>query len=128
MRDQLNVGVSSKGRDTAHEDSRDSLTPRLHQDTMGSSFLTATSVPSSQYFTLQTVFIAENELWVITPFMAYGFGPRSHLRSNFVDGTERADHRVYSARHAESAGIHHHMGYVHRYAAGARDAILQICG
>ncbi|XP_024128544.1 STE20-related kinase adapter protein alpha isoform X1 [Oryzias melastigma] len=153
----------------AHEDSRDSLTPRPHQDTMGS-FL-----PDSNLYELlavlgkgldnlmtvnlarykatgehvairridlesctndmvtylqselhvsklfhhpsilpyKSVFIAENELWVITPFMAYG-SARDLICSNFVDGMSEQTIAYILHGMLKALEYIHHMGYVHR--------------
>uniref|UniRef100_A0A3B3CLI4 STE20-related kinase adapter protein alpha n=2 Tax=Oryzias melastigma TaxID=30732 RepID=A0A3B3CLI4_ORYME len=159
-------GVSLRN---AHEDSRDSLTPRPHQDTMGS-FL-----PDSNLYELlavlgkgldnlmtvnlarykatgehvairridlesctndmvtylqselhvsklfhhpsilpyKSVFIAENELWVITPFMAYG-SARDLICSNFVDGMSEQTIAYILHGMLKALEYIHHMGYVHR--------------
>uniref|UniRef100_A0A3P9H781 STE20-related kinase adapter protein alpha n=2 Tax=Oryzias latipes TaxID=8090 RepID=A0A3P9H781_ORYLA len=153
----------------AHEDSRDSLTPRPHRDAMGS-FL-----PDSNLYQLlavlgkgldnlmtvnlarykatgehvairridlesctndmvtylqselhvsklfhhpsilpyKSVFIAENELWVITPFMAYG-SARDLICSNFVDGMSELTIAYILHGMLKALEYTHHMGYVHR--------------
>ncbi|XP_034450062.1 STE20-related kinase adapter protein alpha isoform X1 [Hippoglossus hippoglossus] len=61
----------------------------------------------------KSVFIAENELWVITPFMAYG-SARDLICSHFTDGMTELTISYILLGMLKALEYIHHMGYVHR--------------
>lgn len=61
----------------------------------------------------KSVFIAENELWVITPFMAYG-SARDLICSHFSDGMAELTIAYILLGMLRALEYIHHMGYVHR--------------
>ncbi|KAM9779674.1 STE20-related kinase adapter protein alpha isoform 2-T2 [Neosynchiropus ocellatus] len=61
----------------------------------------------------KTVFIAKNELWVITPFMAYG-SARDLICSHFPDGMNELTIAYILLGMLRALEYIHHMGYVHR--------------
>uniref|UniRef100_A0A8D3AA75 STE20-related kinase adapter protein alpha n=1 Tax=Scophthalmus maximus TaxID=52904 RepID=A0A8D3AA75_SCOMX len=61
----------------------------------------------------KSVFIAENELWVITPFMAYG-SARDLICSHFADGMSEQTISYILLGMLKALEYIHHMGYVHR--------------
>eukprot|EP00064_Thunnus_orientalis_P010456 superscaffoldBa00001424_g10482 len=62
----------------------------------------------------KSVFIAENELWVITPFMAYG-SARDLICSHFTDGMSELTIAYILLGMLKALEYIHHMGYVHRF-------------
>ncbi|XP_028843544.1 STE20-related kinase adapter protein alpha isoform X2 [Denticeps clupeoides] len=61
----------------------------------------------------KSVFIAENELWVITPFMAYG-SARDLISSHFTEGMSELSIAYILLGVLRGLEYVHHMGYVHR--------------
>lgn len=61
----------------------------------------------------KSIFIAENELWVITPFMAYG-SARDLICSHFADGMGELTIAYILLGMIKALEYIHHMGYVHR--------------
>uniref|UniRef100_A0A3B4A4N1 STE20-related kinase adapter protein alpha n=1 Tax=Periophthalmus magnuspinnatus TaxID=409849 RepID=A0A3B4A4N1_9GOBI len=61
----------------------------------------------------KSIFIAENELWVITPFMAYG-SARDLICSHFTDGMGELTIAYILLGMLKALEYIHHMGYVHR--------------
>ncbi|XP_032392910.1 STE20-related kinase adapter protein alpha isoform X1 [Etheostoma spectabile] len=61
----------------------------------------------------KSVFIAENELWVITPFMAYG-SARDLICTHFADGMTELTIAYILLGMLRALEYIHHMGYVHR--------------
>ncbi|XP_067334127.1 STE20-related kinase adapter protein alpha isoform X1 [Channa argus] len=61
----------------------------------------------------KSVFIAENELWVITPFMAYG-SARDLICTHFTDGMGELTIAYILLGMLKALEYIHHMGYVHR--------------
>uniref|UniRef100_A0A3Q3EJ27 STE20-related kinase adapter protein alpha n=1 Tax=Labrus bergylta TaxID=56723 RepID=A0A3Q3EJ27_9LABR len=61
----------------------------------------------------KSVFIAENELWVITPFMAYG-SARDLICTHFTDGMAELTIAYILLGMLKALEYIHHMGYVHR--------------
>ncbi|KAK0153833.1 STE20-related kinase adapter protein alpha [Merluccius polli] len=61
----------------------------------------------------RSIFIAENELWVITPFMAYG-SARDLISSHFMDGMSELAIAYILLGMLKALEYIHHMGYVHR--------------
>ncbi|XP_027898526.1 STE20-related kinase adapter protein alpha isoform X2 [Xiphophorus couchianus] len=61
----------------------------------------------------RSVFIAENELWVITPFMAYG-SARDLICTHFSDGMGELTIAYILLGMLKALEYIHHMGYVHR--------------
>ncbi|TNM97038.1 hypothetical protein fugu_015194 [Takifugu bimaculatus] len=61
----------------------------------------------------KSVFIAENELWVITPFMAYG-SARDLICTHFSDGMNELTIAYILLGMLKALEYIHHMGYVHR--------------
>ncbi|XP_056609352.1 STE20-related kinase adapter protein alpha isoform X1 [Triplophysa dalaica] len=61
----------------------------------------------------KSVFIAENELWVITPFMAYG-SARDLISTHFADGLSEQSIAYILLGVLRALGYIHQMGYVHR--------------
>ncbi|GLD49002.1 STE20-related kinase adapter protein alpha isoform X1 [Lates japonicus] len=61
----------------------------------------------------KSVFIAENELWVITPFMAYG-SARDLICTHFTDGMSELTISYILLGMLKALEYIHHMGYVHR--------------
>uniref|UniRef100_A0A8C9ST44 STE20-related kinase adapter protein alpha n=1 Tax=Scleropages formosus TaxID=113540 RepID=A0A8C9ST44_SCLFO len=61
----------------------------------------------------KSVFIAENELWVITPFMAYG-SARDLISTHFTDGMSELAIAYILLGVIKALEYIHHMGYVHR--------------
>ncbi|KAG7272650.1 hypothetical protein CRUP_008478 [Coryphaenoides rupestris] len=61
----------------------------------------------------RSIFIAENELWVITPFMAYG-SARDLISSHFMDGMSELAIAYILLGMLRALEYIHHMGYVHR--------------
>ncbi|XP_034567256.1 STE20-related kinase adapter protein alpha isoform X1 [Notolabrus celidotus] len=61
----------------------------------------------------KSVFIAENELWVITPFMAYG-SARDLICTHFTDGMAELTIAYILLGMLRALEYIHHMGYVHR--------------
>ncbi|XP_072299067.1 STE20-related kinase adapter protein alpha isoform X1 [Eucyclogobius newberryi] len=61
----------------------------------------------------KSIFIAENELWVITPFMAYG-SARDLICSHFNDGMGELTIAYILLGMLKALEYIHHMGYVHR--------------
>uniref|UniRef100_A0A3Q3JBV3 STE20-related kinase adapter protein alpha n=1 Tax=Monopterus albus TaxID=43700 RepID=A0A3Q3JBV3_MONAL len=61
----------------------------------------------------KSVFIAENELWVITPFMAYG-SARDLICTHFTDGMVELTIAYILLGMLKALEYIHHMGYVHR--------------
>ncbi|XP_034046470.1 STE20-related kinase adapter protein alpha isoform X3 [Thalassophryne amazonica] len=61
----------------------------------------------------KSIFIAENELWVITPFMAYG-SARDLICSHFTDGMSEMTIAYILLGMLKALQYIHHMGYVHR--------------
>lgn len=61
----------------------------------------------------KSIFIAENELWVITPFMAYG-SARDLICSHFSDGMAELTIAYILLGMIKALEYIHHMGYVHR--------------
>lgn len=61
----------------------------------------------------KSIFIAENELWVITPFMAYG-SARDLICSHFSDGMGELTIAYILLGMIKALEYIHHMGYVHR--------------
>uniref|UniRef100_A0A3P8X1U3 STE20-related kinase adapter protein alpha n=2 Tax=Cynoglossus semilaevis TaxID=244447 RepID=A0A3P8X1U3_CYNSE len=61
----------------------------------------------------KSVFIAENELWVITPFMAYG-SARDLICTHFTDGMSELTIAYILLGMLKALEYIHHMGYVHR--------------
>ncbi|KTF84644.1 hypothetical protein cypCar_00027243 [Cyprinus carpio] len=61
----------------------------------------------------KSVFIAENELWVITPFMAYG-SARDLLSTHFTDGLSEQTIAYILLGVLRALEYIHQMGYVHR--------------
>lgn len=61
----------------------------------------------------KSVFIAENELWVITPFMAYG-SARDLIITHFTDGLNEQTIAYILLGVLRALEYIHQMGYVHR--------------
>ncbi|CAG07237.1 unnamed protein product [Tetraodon nigroviridis] len=61
----------------------------------------------------KSVFIAENELWVVTPFMAYG-SARDLICTHFSDGMSELTIAYIILGMLKALEYIHHMGYVHR--------------
>ncbi|XP_068194076.1 STE20-related kinase adapter protein alpha isoform X2 [Antennarius striatus] len=61
----------------------------------------------------KTVFIAGNELWVVTPFMAYG-SARDLICTHFTDGMTELTIAYILLGMLKALEYIHHMGYVHR--------------
>ncbi|XP_023684968.1 STE20-related kinase adapter protein alpha isoform X1 [Paramormyrops kingsleyae] len=61
----------------------------------------------------RSVFIAENELWVITPFMAYG-SARDLISNHFTEGMSEQAIAYILLGVLRALDYIHHMGYVHR--------------
>ncbi|KAJ3601110.1 hypothetical protein NHX12_032083 [Muraenolepis orangiensis] len=61
----------------------------------------------------RSIFIAKNELWVITPFMAYG-SARDLISSHFMDGMSELAIAYILLGMLKALEYIHHMGYVHR--------------
>ncbi|XP_051744249.1 STE20-related kinase adapter protein alpha isoform X1 [Ctenopharyngodon idella] len=61
----------------------------------------------------KSVFIAENELWVITPFMAYG-SARDLISTHFADGLSEQTIAYILLGVLRALEYIHQMGYVHR--------------
>uniref|UniRef100_UPI0037E8396C STE20-related kinase adapter protein alpha isoform X1 n=1 Tax=Semicossyphus pulcher TaxID=241346 RepID=UPI0037E8396C len=61
----------------------------------------------------KSVFIAESELWVITPFMAYG-SARDLICTHFADGMTELTIAYILLGMLKALEYIHHMGYVHR--------------
>ncbi|KAG7237711.1 hypothetical protein INR49_031884 [Caranx melampygus] len=61
----------------------------------------------------KSVFIAGNELWVITPFMAYG-SARDLICTYFTDGMSELTIAYILLGMLKALQYIHHMGYVHR--------------
>uniref|UniRef100_A0A673VVF2 STE20-related kinase adapter protein alpha n=1 Tax=Salmo trutta TaxID=8032 RepID=A0A673VVF2_SALTR len=61
----------------------------------------------------RSIFIAENELWVISPFMAYG-SARDLISSHFTDGMNELAIAYILLGMLKALDYIHHMGYVHR--------------
>ncbi|KAM9744778.1 STE20-related kinase adapter protein alpha isoform 2-T2 [Menidia menidia] len=61
----------------------------------------------------KSIFIAENELWVITPFMAYG-SARDLICTHFADGMSELTIAYILLGMLKALEYIHHMGYVHR--------------
>ncbi|XP_056309631.1 STE20-related kinase adapter protein alpha isoform X2 [Danio aesculapii] len=61
----------------------------------------------------KSVFIAENELWVITPFMAYG-SARDLIITHFTDGLSEQTIAYILLGVLRALEYIHQMGYVHR--------------
>uniref|UniRef100_A0A3Q2SN62 STE20-related kinase adapter protein alpha n=1 Tax=Fundulus heteroclitus TaxID=8078 RepID=A0A3Q2SN62_FUNHE len=61
----------------------------------------------------KSIFIAENELWVITPFMAYG-SARDLICTHFSDGMSELTIACILLGMLKALEYIHHMGYVHR--------------
>uniref|UniRef100_A0A671RNW2 STE20-related kinase adapter protein alpha n=1 Tax=Sinocyclocheilus anshuiensis TaxID=1608454 RepID=A0A671RNW2_9TELE len=61
----------------------------------------------------KSVFIAENELWVITPFMAYG-SARDLISTHFTDGLSEQTIAYILLGVLRALEYIHQMGYVHR--------------
>lgn len=61
----------------------------------------------------RSIFIAENELWVITPFMAYG-SARDLICTHFTDGMGELTIAYILLGMLKALEYIHHMGYVHR--------------
>uniref|UniRef100_A0A8C2ZRN4 STE20-related kinase adapter protein alpha n=2 Tax=Cyclopterus lumpus TaxID=8103 RepID=A0A8C2ZRN4_CYCLU len=61
----------------------------------------------------KSIFIADNELWVITPFMAYG-SARDLICSHFADGMTELTIAYILLGMLKALEYIHHMGYVHR--------------
>ncbi|KAM4598547.1 STE20-related kinase adapter protein alpha isoform 1-T1 [Polymixia lowei] len=61
----------------------------------------------------RSIFIAENELWVITPFMAYG-SARDLISTHFTDGMSELAIAYILLGMLKALEYIHHMGYVHR--------------
>lgn len=61
----------------------------------------------------RSIFIAENELWVITPFMAYG-SAKDLISTHFTDGISELAIAYILQGALKALDYIHHMGYVHR--------------
>nr|XP_057904895.1 STE20-related kinase adapter protein alpha isoform X1 [Doryrhamphus excisus] len=61
----------------------------------------------------KSIFIAENELWVITPFMAYG-SARELVSTHFPDGMSELTIAYILLGMLKALEYIHQMGYVHR--------------
>ncbi|XP_046893690.1 STE20-related kinase adapter protein alpha isoform X2 [Hypomesus transpacificus] len=61
----------------------------------------------------RSIFIADNELWVITPFMAYG-SARDLISTHFADGISELAIAYILLGILRALEYIHHMGYVHR--------------
>ncbi|XP_069041732.1 STE20-related kinase adapter protein alpha isoform X1 [Lepisosteus oculatus] len=61
----------------------------------------------------KSIFIAENELWVITPFMAYG-SAKDLISTHFTDGMNELAIAYILQGILKALDYIHHMGYVHR--------------
>lgn len=61
----------------------------------------------------KSIFISENELWVITPFMAYG-SARDLISTHFSDGLSEMTIAYILFGVLRALEYIHHMGYVHR--------------
>uniref|UniRef100_A0A452FQ22 STE20-related kinase adapter protein alpha n=1 Tax=Capra hircus TaxID=9925 RepID=A0A452FQ22_CAPHI len=60
----------------------------------------------------QAAFIADNELWLVAPFPAYG-SAKDLIYTHFMDGMNELE-IAYSLQGALRVHYTHHMGYVHR--------------
>ncbi|XP_061079100.1 STE20-related kinase adapter protein alpha-like isoform X1 [Conger conger] len=61
----------------------------------------------------RSIFIMENELWVITPFMAYG-SARDLISTHFTEGMGELAIACILLGLLKALDYIHHMGYVHR--------------
>ncbi|XP_062874584.1 STE20-related kinase adapter protein alpha isoform X1 [Trichomycterus rosablanca] len=61
----------------------------------------------------RSIFISKNELWVITPFMAYG-SARDLISTHFADGLSELTIAYILLGVLRALEYIHHMGYVHR--------------
>ncbi|XP_030204501.1 STE20-related kinase adapter protein alpha isoform X1 [Gadus morhua] len=61
----------------------------------------------------RSIFIAQNELWIINPFMAYG-SARDLISSHFMDGMSELAIAYILLGMLKALEYIHHMGYVHR--------------
>uniref|UniRef100_A0A8C0ZQF7 STE20-related kinase adapter protein alpha n=1 Tax=Castor canadensis TaxID=51338 RepID=A0A8C0ZQF7_CASCN len=62
----------------------------------------------------RATFIADNELWVVTSFMAYG-SAKDLIGTHFVDGMNELAIAYILQGALKALDYIHHMGYVHRY-------------
>ncbi|XP_028674193.1 STE20-related kinase adapter protein alpha isoform X1 [Erpetoichthys calabaricus] len=61
----------------------------------------------------RSIFISKNELWVITPFMAYG-SAKDLISNHFTDGMSELAIAYILQGVVKALDYIHHMGYVHR--------------
>ncbi|XP_039187295.1 STE20-related kinase adapter protein alpha isoform X6 [Crotalus tigris] len=61
----------------------------------------------------KAAFIADNELWVVTSFMAYG-SAKDLIRTHFMDGMSELAMAYILQGVLKALDYIHHMGYVHR--------------